>query len=370
MKKLILSIGLALALSGFAHAKTPPEVLEPYKAYRAAVDAGDAELARKHAYAAWQKAEELMGDTKTTGDLAINFANIAADKSKSSRKNRERAFERSLELVSFYGDDAASSYMERGVGLMNFHQVNNNRWAAFKLAKDLEKYAEENGVTTSTFYGEALTQQAGYFAGKGNNRKAEAVAKKALEAFANKDDNIRTVHPILANLYNGYGLEGQEKSVEAALSYQKVMESLDGIGPDEHPLAAKALGRWSHMRAVLRRQGKLEEAEEKGLCRCWPYDKPRNESLKPVKRVPPKMPGNAYVSGFSIVQFDLDDAGSPINTEILVSWPKGLYEKSSLKSMKGWEYTERTEKETDADRQELITTIRYMLTDRSGDIIY
>jgi pyruvate dehydrogenase E2 component (dihydrolipoamide acetyltransferase) len=53
--------------------------------------------------------------------------------------------------------------------------------------------------------------------------------------------------------------------MEAALSYQKVMETLDGIHPSEHPLAAKALGRWSHMRAVLEREGKLEEAENKGL---------------------------------------------------------------------------------------------------------
>jgi len=365
-----LSLGLALALSGFAQAKTPPEVLKPYKEYRVALKAGSAELASQHAYTAWQTAEKMLGDTKITGDLALNFATISTGESKTSYKKREKGYKRALELASYHEDDVASLYMERGVALMNFHQMQGGKLAAYKLAKNLETYAEDNAMTASTFYGEVLTQQAGYYAGKARNRKAEAIAKKALEAFENKNDNIQTVHPILANLYQGYGLEGQEKSVEAALSYQKVMESLDGIGPDEHPIAAKALGRWSHMRAVLQQQGKLEEAEEKGLCQCWPYDKPRNESLKPVKRVPPTMPREAYVSGFSIVQFDIDDAGSPINTEILVSWPKGVYEKSSLKSMEKWEYTPRTAEENDGDRQGMVTTIRYILTDYSGNIIY
>lgn len=371
MKKLFLSIGLAVALSGIAQAKTPPEVLKPYKEYRAALKNGDTSEALKHAYLAWQKSEELLGDVKITSDLAQNYGLIKnTNKDKKIRKQQEVALKRSWELSSEYGAEASNMHLERGVYLMNFYQINNNSLKSFNTAKKLSKYAEENSLITSTFYGETLTQQAGFYASKANHEKAEAIAKKALEAFSQSTDDIVTPIPMLANLYQGYGLEGQNKSMEAALSYQKVMETLDGIGPDEHPLAAKALGRWSHMRAVLGKEGKLEEAENQGLCKCWPYDKPRNESLKPVKRVPPKMPRKAYVSGFSIVQFDVDDSGATTNPEILVSWPKDLYEKSSLQSLAKWEYTPRTAEETDADRQGLVSTIRYILTDRSGDIIY
>lgn len=371
MKKLFLSFGLVFALSGFAQAKTPPEVLKPYKEYRAALKAGDAKLAGQYAYKAWQTAEELIGDSKITADLALNFAMVKSENdNKSAKKNRKRAFERALELTAFSGDDAGLAYMERGVEFMNFYQGDGKRSKAYSLAKKLSKYAEENALTHSTFYGETLTLQAGYMASKGNNKQAEKIAKKALGAFASKTDGIQTVQPILANLYQGYGLEGQNKSMEAALSYQKVMEALDGIQPDEHPLAAKALGRWSQMRSVLTAEGRLEEAEQKGLCKCWPYDKPRNESIMPLKRVPPIMPREAWVSGFTIVKFNLDDAGSPIDEEILVSWPEGLYEKSSLRSLKKWEYSPRTAEETDADRQDIITTINYRLTDASGDIIY
>ncbi len=368
MKKLLLSVGLILALSSAAHAKTPPEVMKPYKAYAAAVKANDAASARKHAYEAWQKAEELMGDSKVTGDLALNYAMVINEGDKKIKKKQKQAFERSLALTSFQKDPVLA-YMERGVSFMNFKQVDNVR-SAFDLSRKLEKYAEQNNLTTSTFYGEVLTLQAGYYASRGKHETAEAVAKKALESFSNRTDRFQTIQPILANLYKGYGLEGQQKPVEAALSYQKVMEALDGIHPDEHPLAAKALGRWSQMRGVLHSQGKLEEAEAQGLCQCWPYDKPRNEEVQPIKRVPPVMPRNAFVSGFTIVEFDLDDTGKPVDENILVSWPEGIYEKSSIKSLKQWEYTPRTDDQSDEDRQNIVATITYRLTDERGNLLY
>lgn len=371
MKKLLLSIGLALTLAGGAQAKTPVEVLKPYKEYRAALEAKDNSGALKHGYEAWQKAEQLLGGAKITGDLAQNYGLINNSSSdKKTRKQQEVALKRAWELSSEYDVDASAMYLERGVNLMNFYQIHRNSLKSYSVAKKISKYAEKNGLTTSTFYAESLTQQAGYYASKAKHERAEAIANKALKAFSNTTDDIVTPIPIIANLYQGYGLEGQNKSTEAALSYQKVMETLDGIKPDDNPLAAKALGRWAHMRAVLEREGKLEEAENKGLCKCWPYDKPRNESLKPIKREPAKMPAKAYVSGFSIVQFDLDDAGKPKNIEALVSWPKDLYEKPSLRAVQNWEYSPRTVSEVDSDREDILVTLRYMLTDRSGDIIY
>ena len=369
MKKILLTLGLFFAFSGAVQAKTPPEVLKPYKAYTSALKANDIDAARKHAFEAWQKAEELLGDSKTTGDLALNFAMIKPNDKKATVKQQEKAFGRALELVEFQ-ENPALSYMERSIELMNFHQANADFRKSYKVAKNISNYAEDNSLTQSTFYAEALTTQAGYYASRRRSKRAEEIAVKALNAFEGAGDNILSAHSILASLYKGYALEGQHKSMEAALSYQQVMETLDGIDPKDHPLAAQALGRWSQMRSVLSAQGKLEEAEQNGLCQCWPYDKPRNDSIQPIKRVPPIMPSNAWVSGFTIVEFDIDDAGKPINEEILVSWPKGLYEKSSVKSLKKWEYTLRTKEETDSDRQDIVTTITYRLTDSSGNILY
>lgn len=371
MKKTISLIAMSFSMLfvSVANAKTPPEVLKPYKAYNVAHKANNHVEARKLAYEAWQKAEELMGDSPTTAALALNFAMNRDNESKKIVKEKDKAFKRALELTALESSPGLS-YLERSVTYMGFRQVNFSKNSAYNVSKKIVEYAEANDLTKNTFYAEALTLQAGYHASRANHKSAEKVAEKALEAFSTSEDNYVTAQPILANLYKGYSLEGQQKPVEAALSYQKVMEAMDGINPDEHPLAAKALGRWSHMRAVLNSEGLLEEAEEKGLCECWPYDKPRNENVKPIKRVPPTMPRNAYVSGFTIVEFDLSDEGRPINTEVLVSWPEDIYKKASLDSLKRWEYTPRTEDETDSDRENIISTIRFQLTDKAGNIIY
>ena len=367
MKKLFLSIGLALTLSGFAQAKTPPEVLKPYKQYRAAVKAGDAELARKHAYVAWQKAEELLGASKTTGDLAQNFADLTF---KDKDKRREEAFERSIELASFYGNDAVYMSLQRQINLGAYYRQVNQASKMLKASKNAVQFATANGMSNSTFVGEAYTLMADYYARKGNHNKTHETANSALKVFEAASDGVVTAQPILASLYSGFGNEGQDNTMEAALDYQKVMESIDGKLDQDHPLAAQALGRWSYMRSRLYSEGKLEEAEQKGLCKCWPYDKPRNESLKPIERVPPKMPRKAYRSGYSIVEFDLDDAGKVINPEVLTSWPEDIFEKSTLRALEKWQYTARTAEESDSDRQNLLVTLRYKLTDSSGNLIH
>lgn len=373
MKKLFLSAALTLMMGSAASAQTPPEVLKPYKSFKAAMKAGDEVKARKFAYQAWQKSEEVSGDSQLTADLAINYAMMKAPVTKANTKLRESAFERSIDLAPQYGADTGVIYLERMSELMVFLKQNRKPRGAFEVSKKIVKYAEKNNLTTSTFYPEALTYQAGFHARTGDDDNVEKLATQALKAFENTNDGIQTVQPIIATLYKGYGLEAQKKPVDAVLSYQKVMEALDGVQPDEHPLAAKALGRWAHMRSVIKEQGKLDEAEAQGLCRCWPYDKERSVELTPIKRTPPKFPRRALdtgVSGFSIVEFDLDDKGKVVNPAILVSWPKGLYEKSSLDSLKGWQYAPRTEAETDIDRQDIVSTIRYQLNDVSGDIIF
>ena len=109
MKKLVISTIVALTLSGIAHAKTPPEVLKPYKEYRAALKSGDKDKAFKSAKKAWETAEEMLGDHKTTGDLASNFA-VTTPKntlnySIKDYRSRMKAHERAIELTKFYDDE-------------------------------------------------------------------------------------------------------------------------------------------------------------------------------------------------------------------------------------------------------------------------
>ena len=367
MKKLILSFALALSVVSSAQAKTPKEVLEPYKAYRTAIKNNDAEAAHKYGYEAWQKAEVLLGDSKTTGDLAQNFAVIITDK---KNKDREKAYARAIELASLYDEGVETITLDRYLKFATYYRVMNKHNSLYGVLKDAAKYAEANGQTNSTFYGEIKTLQSEYFARKGNSKRTKEYADAALAIFERANDDVVTVQPLMAHLYAGFGDESLGKPMDAALNYQKVMEATDGMLAQDHPFVAQALGRWAHMRYRLYEEGKLEEAEQKGLCKCWPYDKERNEDLKPIKQQPGRMPSNAHRSGYAIVEFDLDDAGNVINPEVITSWPGDVYDKDSVRAVKKWAYPPRVPGETDEQRSDLITTMRYRLTDQNGDVIY
>ena len=366
MKKLFLSVGLALALSGFAQAKTPPEVLTPYKEYRAALKAEDLKKASKYALEAWQQAETLIGDAKITGDLAQNYADIYKPK---KDKNTVKAYERAIELSKFYKTGANELYLDRSVKLAAYHLQIRNRSKAAKILKTAKEFAVGAGLAESTYMAEIKTYQAQIEVIKGNHKKTEKLADEALALFQQRKDGLVSVQPIFATLYSGYGKEGQEEFVPAFMEYQKIMEGLDTALPRTHPLRMRALGRWMTMRNRINREGLMEEAEAAGLCACWPYDKKRNENVEPIKRVPPVMPRNAWQSGFAIVEFNLDDAGGTKDAKILESWPQDIWDKSALKAVSNWEYAPRTAEETDDDRTELVVTIRYSLKDSNGDLI-
>ncbi len=367
MKKLLLSLGLALMISGAAQAKIPPEVMEPYKAYQAAVKNKDLKAARKNALAAWQAGETHLGDSKTTGDLAQNYA-LLDEKDDKSFKKKKAAHLRSIEL-STYHDNPVMTRLEREVNFLNYATFVRRISGLSKRTKKAIEYAEANGAGRSTFVGELYTYRAQFAVKSGNHKKTEDYASKALDIFNNADDGYATYQPILARLYSGYGKEGQKDLLPAALDYQEVMQNIENKLPRDHPLLMRSLGRWMSMRDRLSRAGEIEEAEQAGLCECWPYDKKRNESVRPIKRVAPKMPRRAYQSGFSIVEFDLTDDGGTSNIRILESWPKEIFEKSSEKAVEQWEFNPRTAEESDGDRKDIITTIRYRLTDSSGNMI-
>ena len=371
MKRTLFAIALALSIGITSQAKTPKEVLEPYKAYRTALEADDTDAALKQAKAALDAAEIHLGDHKTTGDLAQNFADVKTDEGYS--KAQIKAMERAMELSSFYGDEADSMYLQRGVRLLESHFVNGDAGKIRKSSKPIIAYAKENNLERSVFYGEILTLYSGSLVRSRDGEKMIEITNEALNIFEKPLESASSVYPIFANLYNGFGHEYEENILEAALSYQKVMDYVGKWDYETHPIVGRALGRWSHMRQRLLASDELEAAKENGLCDCWPYDVERNESVKPIKRVPPKFPPKALrssVSGYTIVQFDLDDDGNTINQKLIASWPPKLYEDSSLKSLEKWKYSSRAEGESDSDRKNLISTIRYDIADSSGNPVY
>lgn len=364
--KLILPVILLLCAPAFAQAKTPPDVLKAYKEFRTAVSAGDEAAARRASKTAWQLAEDSVGDSKFTGDLAFNFATLIGGDAEDDQLD---AMDRSMALVSGYGEDANLIYLERGIRRLALLNVLGKNSKRLRASKELLEFAEENGLEATTFAAEAMTVLAGEYAAKGRNESSAELSERALRVFAAADDGIQSAYPIQANLYRGYAYEAEDDHMQAALSYQSVMEATDGLDPEVYPLVGTALGRWIYMRGSLREAGGLEAAEQAGLCQCWPYNKTRNEDVKPIKRTPPIVPRGAMQSGYVVVEFDLTDDGSPTNERVITAWPE-YFEKSALKAVAQWEYSPRTIEQTDEDRTDLITTIRYQITDRKGKSIW
>ncbi|MEP3655020.1 MAG: energy transducer TonB [Litorimonas sp.] len=371
MKRMLIAIGLALALGTSVQAKTPKEVVEPYKAYRAALAANDTKAALKYSKAAWEAAEEHLGDHKTTGDLAQNYADVYAGDEVS--KSQIQAMQRAMNLSSLYDEEADKMYLQRGVKLLQFYTTNGQTGKTGKLSNKLIDFSKDKDLDRSVFYGEVLTLKAGSIVNSRNGRRMIKYTDEALEVFERPSEIYESAYPIFAHLYNGFGHEYEGNVLEAALSYQKVMEYVRTLDYETHPIVGRALGRWIHMRGRLLETEEFEEAKEAGLCDCWPYDIERNESVQPIKRVPPRFPVQALrssVSGYTIVQFDLDDAGNTINQKKIVSWPPDLYEEAALKSLEKWKYSPRVDGETDEDRKNLISTIRFKITDNFGNPVY
>lgn len=88
-----------LTIASSAFAKAPPEVLKPYKVYVAALENGDKKTALKNIRKAWNEAEALLGDSKTTADLAHNYADL---QSYENSEEAIRGYSRAIELSTRY----------------------------------------------------------------------------------------------------------------------------------------------------------------------------------------------------------------------------------------------------------------------------
>lgn len=380
MKKLFLSLGLALALTGFAQAKTPPEVLEPYRAYKQALKAGESVKAQEHAYEAWQKAEKLLGDSKTTGDLAYNFASLPLEQysKKKVKKRVEAAYKRSIELSSFHNELEADVEIQRYIKFIDFKLTNakfKNRAVVTEATKaDLYKLStviEKHGKLGTTYEAELEAMRAQFFHLHHDDEQALKHAERSLELFKSRSDKIPSTYPFVAKLFKGKSLDQMGQKIPAALVYQDVMQNLEGSLEADHPFINHAFSKWMWIRNDIERAGKLTEAEAAGLCECWPYDNYKNQPL-PLVRTPPIMPPRAERSGHVVVKFDLTDTGLPINIS-KVSASSEVFVKSALKSVEGWRYSavaDKTDEGYDPEaRKGLTNVITYRLSDVDGSLI-
>jgi tetratricopeptide (TPR) repeat protein len=365
MKKLLLSIGLALTLAGGAQAKTPPEVLKPYKEYRAALKVGDKVKALEASKKAWNKAEALIGDSQITANLAHNYADLQRYE---DFDEAIKGYKRAVELTDEDTADDKALKIERLIKLSEMYVSTPKYSRAGKYVKQAKDLIEQTDLKQSTFDGEIKTLSGWLKASKGNELGAISDFDEAIEIFRNPSVSYNSVFPFLVRIYKGDTLKNKEDPINAALEYQVVMQNLEGILDIDHPFVKQSFNKWLFMRSLINDSDKNEEALAAGVCKCWPYDEMRAESAIPALRVPPVMPRAAKRSGHVNFKFDVSDEGKPINIEIVSSTEK-VFVKPAEKSLKAWEYDPISDDDMPESRKGIVTKITFMLYNERGKLI-
>ena len=366
MFRILLTIVMISVFSFPAQAKIPDEVLKPYKAYSAALDEGDAKAVTKHAKKAWKAAEALLGDHKTTGDLAQNYADsLGMVYSKDQRK----AYERSIELAHFHGDFSGDVKIQRQIKMTEASRYDRRRNSSqhpFDL-RATDRMIESLGFNNSTYHAEAIFLRSRYEMATRKPDRALTLIDASIAMFDSADDGVFSIYPYLAKLARGDILLAQGEKIDAALQYQKVMQNVEGEIPADNPYVKRAFGDWMSLRFEFEDEGILEEAEAAGVCECWPFGEYRNQ-LQPIKRVPPTIPRDAERSGHTNLIFDVTDDGRTTNIRIVNS-TSSVFDASSKASVEKWIYSPSSEGADPKSRKDIVTKIEYRLTKPGGELI-
>lgn len=369
---------LAFAPIPAANAKLPNEVMEPYRAYIAAQKEGDKKATYTNAKKAWEAAEEALGDHKTTGDLANNFAALSAlgTNPYKNYKDRLKARQRSIELAKFYSaEDFPTVETNRTLKLAEMSLSLTVGRAKKEGGKgiyfdDVERVIEKHGLEGTTFEGDLEVMKSLFFNLRKKYSKSVEHAERAEIIYKNRTDDTESIYPHVFRVYKGDSLNAMGKPIAAALEYQTVMQNLEGAIPSDHSFVQSAFVKWMNVRSDLDDDGRLQEAEAAGLCECWPFEDYKNK-VTPLVRNPPKTPA-AFLrgkhSGHVIVMFDVSDKGNPKNIRIMNSTQKVL-EKPAIESVKTWTYTQRGPEETADSRKDIHNRIVFRLMDRKGNIL-
>lgn len=368
MRRISLSILLIFSLAGTAFAKTPPEVLKPYKAYMAALETGDKDKALKNARLAWETAETLIGDSSTTGNLAQNYADLQRYK---DFDEAIRSYERAVVLATEDTEDDKSIKLERLIKLSEMYIATPKYKKAKKYVGEAETLIQSTNLQRSTFDGE-IKVLSGWLAGTGrgrNTKRALSEFDEAIEIFKFPSEEYDSVFPYLVHIYKGDVLRNSGKPIEAALEYQIIMQNLEGSLNENHPFVRTALNKWLFVRQEINQNGKTEEALSAGVCKCWPYDEVSSNTSLPIKRVAAKAHSSMRKSGYVSFKFDLNEDGSPVNIEVVNATDK-VFIRPSRVALKKWKYEPLRADHTSNSRNGLVTTFRFNIHDfMSGRLI-
>ena len=364
----------ALLLATPAPAQVPPEVMEPYRTYAAEMKSAEPDRAvmGEAARAAWLAAEDTLGDSKLTGDLAVNYAETGHSTVDGEWKPeaREEAYRRAVELADFHPEAEREDVRAQRQILLAGHLLNDRRFEsgmtarARRVLRDLEKRMEALGWTDRTYHGDMHTLLAQSRLLDRNYKKALEEAELANIAFARAGDGLFSVQRYQLPLFEAVAARERGQEVRAGRALQKLVEDhYREIGSYTGP-SAVAYGQWLELGDDLR-----DRADEPDVAALLAWTPPPSVGdSNPSVRVPPVMPPNAKRSGWVRLEYDIRPDGRPDmeTMRVLDASEGGTFTEASRKAVEAWVYPPGM---PEADRTGLSTTITFQLSDERGNLI-
>ncbi len=348
-------------------AQEEPRYLSEYKAYTQATEDGDSEAAKRHGYAAWQVAEEMLGDNKLTGILAFNYGQLVIF---SNTEAALTALRRAKELQDAGLVELPSNDLTLFLAYAEF-ESNRRRWRQANKLRDALEAAEQAEVVTVEIATMWLHLASSDFESK-RYKDAIASASKAEQAYKlSSPDSIqpRANAIVIAGASKLIPFPRKLEDVVSAhtdfgrairlFSPQKDFESFD-------PIFAQALGWWAASDAAIATLGKdhgeVIEAPSSPVPPAFEIaaDAPEDCGAEWEVRKPPKYPRTASI-GAVIAVFDLGDDIYVHNPRILSEVPVETFSKDVLRSMKKWKLKSPTVDHPNC-RKNLVTQFTFVIS--------
>lgn len=364
--KTIIAVAILLASPQFADAKTPSEVLVPYKQYVAALKAGNTDTAGKLAELAYDEAMRLMGeDDPLVGTLAHNLADLLYD----NPERQIKLYKQAITLTPLKTEDDVIIVAQRWVALGQAHALQPaspqaNFKASVRDINDGWDFIEAHSLADTTFGGEMMVLKGWVAASDNEVDEALDWYERADIVFSSPEHQYFSLLEYTNKVLRGKTLIVYDRNIEGAIVLQDVMQNAEGQLPADHPYIKDAFKTWLWARSKIEQAGDTEKAESSGVCKCWPYDEISEKSPVPIVRMPPIMPSSARKSGRVMFRFDVARDGTPENIEVLGRTGKSFV-RPATRAVKRWKY-DVNEDHSDEDLQNIVTTITFRLVNERG----
>lgn len=351
----IIAVSVLLAalpvLAASASAADDEPYLVEYRAYNAALESGDREAAATHGLAAWQAAEESLGNHRLTGILAYNYGRLMTF---SASDEAAASLRRARELADLGVADLPEPALQLYLGYAEFATSRFKRKPANRLREALDAV----GMADETLIRDVAPMWLKLALHDVDTRQY----RKAIESAANAETAIRKAYPdasrglVEAILFGAIAriapsprtienLEAATDQFDRARRLFPPQEDLDTFDPLLAQVLAWHHVTWEALQALYVKKGREQADSEDDESSPAPPLFQRNESLECgdfewEERQPPRYPAGALHDGYFgavMLGYRLGDDLKPHDARILAEVPSGeRFGKVSLAALSEW----------------------------------